>query len=195
MDAVRIPERVGAIAWKRHTCGGSTAGLGSRIRPPGDAPGPTPHAFRADGQLDTGATTSAVPVWLLRRLGIPLDKKTRRQIYSVSGKLWAYGATVGMEILCGGTWLDLGESKVLVPDTPDQGIRASAARSCSDWEAFSTGPACASTTHGRSFGSSFPRASGGNGTGRPHDPAPRRTIPRRAAPPDCIAQIGAQFSA
>ena len=58
-----------------------------------------------------------MPIWLLRRLGIPLDKKTRRQIYSVSGKLWAYGATVGMEILCGGSWLDLGAADVLVPDT------------------------------------------------------------------------------
>ena len=92
--------------------------LAVRLRPPNNAPGPTWCVARARGQLDTGAAASAVPIWLLRRLGIPLDKKTRRQIYSVSGKLWAYGARVGMEILCGGSWLDLGESDVLVPDTP-----------------------------------------------------------------------------
>ena len=70
------------------------------------------------GQLDTGTDLSAVPMWMLEELGIPLDKKTRRQIYSVSGKLWAYGARLGMAIRCGGTWLDLGAADVLVPDTP-----------------------------------------------------------------------------
>ena len=55
---------------------------------------------------------------MLEELGIPLDKKARRQIYTVSGKLWAYGARLGMEIRCGGTWLDIGEAEVLVPDTP-----------------------------------------------------------------------------
>ena len=92
--------------------------LAVRTRHPNNPPGPATHTFRADGQLDTGASASAVPMWMLRRLGIPLDKKTRRQIYSVSGKLWAYGARVGMEILCGGSWLDLGTADVLVPDTP-----------------------------------------------------------------------------
>lgn len=38
--------------------------------------------------------------------------------YSASGSLWAYGARVGMEILCGGSWLDPCEADVLVPDTP-----------------------------------------------------------------------------
>ena len=89
-----------------------------RPRPAGTLPGPPKHVIQALGQLDTGATSSAVPIWLLRRLGIPLDKKTRRQIYTVSGKLWAYSVRLGMEIQCGGSWFDIGEADVIVPDTP-----------------------------------------------------------------------------
>ena len=43
---------------------------------------------------------------------------TRRKIYSVSGPLWAYGASPDMEINCDGPWLDTGAENVLVPDTP-----------------------------------------------------------------------------
>lgn len=89
-----------------------------RPRPAGTLPGPPKHVIQALGQLDTGATSSAVPIWLLRRLGIPLDKKTLRQIYTVSGKLWAYSVRLGMEIQCGGPWFDIGEADVLAPDTP-----------------------------------------------------------------------------
>ena len=59
-----------------------------------------------------------MPMWLLRRAGIPLGEKTRREVYSVSGPLEAYGPKVGTGIECGGTWLDIGVSKVFVPDTP-----------------------------------------------------------------------------
>ena len=57
-------------------------------------------------------------MWLLQQMGIPIDKSTRRKIYSVSGQLWAYGAKLGMEIQCNGPWLDIGVVDVLVPDTP-----------------------------------------------------------------------------
>ena len=57
-------------------------------------------------------------MWLLQRLGVPIDRGTRRKVYSVSGPLWAYGARLGMEIQCNGPRLDIGEVDVLVPDTP-----------------------------------------------------------------------------
>lgn len=76
------------------------------------------HTIEAHGILDTGADTSVMPMWLLRRLGIQLDKKTRREVYSVSGPLWSYGAKVGLEIECGGRWLDIGVAEVNFPDAP-----------------------------------------------------------------------------
>lgn len=76
------------------------------------------HGTQAVGLLDTGAKVSAVPIWLLQRQGVPLDEGTRRIICGISGPLWAYSAGVGMGILCRGSWLDIGMSDVLVPDTP-----------------------------------------------------------------------------
>ena len=89
-----------------------------RLRPANNAPGTAEHDDRIIGQLDTGADASAVPMWLLRQMGIPIDRCTRRKISSVSGPLWAYGARLGMEIQCNGPWLDIGAVDVLVPDTP-----------------------------------------------------------------------------
>ena len=81
-------------------------------------PGPGEHDARLRGQLDTGAKMSALPMWLLWQMGVPIDKCTRTMIYGVSGPLWAYIAKVGMEILYRGSWLDIGVSNVFVPDTP-----------------------------------------------------------------------------
>lgn len=61
------------------------------------------HTIEYNGILDTGADASVMPMWLLRRAGIPLDKKTRREVYSVSGPLAAHSAKVGTEIECNGT--------------------------------------------------------------------------------------------
>ena len=44
--------------------------LAVRTRPPNNVPGPTTHTFRAEGQLDTGAVASAVPIWLPRGLAL-----------------------------------------------------------------------------------------------------------------------------
>ena len=89
-----------------------------RPRPAGSAPGLPEHDLLADGLLDTGADASAVPMWLLQQMGIPIDKRTRRRIYSVSGPPWAYGARLGMEIQCNGPRPGIGAVDVLVPDTP-----------------------------------------------------------------------------
>ena len=92
--------------------------LSVRTRPANAPPGPGRYTFRARGQLDTGAQTSAAPIWLIRQMCIPIDERSRRRIYGVAGILWAYGARIGIEILCNSTWLDLGVANVLVPDTP-----------------------------------------------------------------------------
>lgn len=76
------------------------------------------HTIEAHGVLDTGADTSVMPMWLLRRLGIQLGKKTRREVYSASGPLWSYGAKVGLEIECGCRLLGIGVAKVNFPDAP-----------------------------------------------------------------------------
>lgn len=81
-------------------------------------PGPGKYDARLRGQLDTGAKASALPMWLLWQMGVPIDKGTRTMIYGVSGTLWAYIARVGMEILYRDSWLDTGVSNFLVPDTP-----------------------------------------------------------------------------
>lgn len=89
-----------------------------RPRPANRTPGPAGQNLLVDGLLDTGADKSAVPIWLLEELGTPIDKRTRRKVYSASGPFWAYTAKLGMEIQCNGQWFDIGVSDVLVPDTP-----------------------------------------------------------------------------
>ena len=76
------------------------------------------HTIEAHGVLDTGADTSVMPMWLLRRLGIQLGKKTRREVYSVPGPLWSYGAKVGLEIECGCRLPGIGVAKANFPDAP-----------------------------------------------------------------------------
>ena len=92
--------------------------LAVRIRPANAPPGLDERVVRSRGQLDTGATASAVYMWMLWQLGIPIDEGTRQMIYSASGTFWAYRANLGMEILCRRSWLDIGVANVLVPDTP-----------------------------------------------------------------------------
>ena len=89
------------------------------VRHPASAPGSdSRHAFEAYGVLDTGADAPVMPMWSLRRLGIPLDKKSKRGVYGVSGPFWSYNAKVGLEIECDGRWFNVGTAKVYVPDTP-----------------------------------------------------------------------------
>ena len=110
---VRLPAKGGKVRQARRPA------LRVRARPPSSPAGSDDrHTIEYNGILDTGADASVMPMWLLRRTGIPLDKKTRREVYSVSGPLAAYSAKVGTEIECNGTWLDIGVSEVFVPDTP-----------------------------------------------------------------------------
>ena len=117
---VQVPAKGGSIATVRRPA------LAVRIRHPDHAPGKEGIAIRSDGWMDTGADASVMPMWLLRQVGISIDEGTRREVYSVSGTLWSYGANVGIEVRHGGSWIDIGVSEVYVPDTAwsrDPGIR------------------------------------------------------------------------
>lgn len=108
---VQVPAKGGGIATVRRPA------LAVRARHPDRAPGEAEISIRADAWLDTGADASVMPMWLVQQAGIPIDKGARRKAYSVSGTLWAYGARVGLEVRRGDSWLDIGVSEVLVPDT------------------------------------------------------------------------------
>ena len=88
-----------------------------RPRTPNSDPGLAGPDILADAVLDTGADAPAAPFWLFQELGIPIDEGTRRKMHSASGQFWAYAAQLGMEILCGRSWIDIGVANVLVPDT------------------------------------------------------------------------------
>lgn len=60
---------------------------------------------------------SAVPLWLIRKLGIHVSKDSKRAMYSVSGSLEVYEVDVGMDMQCGRSWLDLGVIRAAAPDT------------------------------------------------------------------------------
>ena len=109
---VRMPARGGKVASVRRPA------LRTRVRHPASAPGSdSRHALEAYVVLDTGADAPVMSMWPLRRRGIPLDKKSRREVYGVSGPFWPYSAKVGIEIEYDGRWLDIGAAKAYVPDT------------------------------------------------------------------------------
>lgn len=109
---VRMPAKGGKVA------SGRRPALRTRVRHPASGPGSdSKHAFEACGVSDTGADAPVMPMWSLRRLGIPLDKKSKREVYGVSGPFWSYNAKVGLEIECDGRWFNVGTAMVYAPDT------------------------------------------------------------------------------
>ena len=82
--------------------------------------------FQGSGILDSGASMSAVPLWLVRKLGIPVDEESKRTMYSASDRFEAFEVDIGMDMRYGGRWLDMGAIRVVVPDTArsrDQGFQ------------------------------------------------------------------------
>lgn len=76
------------------------------------------------GVIDSGACTTAVPTWMLDKLGIAEGSTVSG--YSASGYLRAHRARIGMEIYHDGRWQDLGTVDAIAPDTggshnPDSG--------------------------------------------------------------------------
>lgn len=69
------------------------------------------------GMLDSGAAVPVVAMWLLNKLGIPVDEETKQVMHSVSGRLEAYNAEIAVEMQYGSRWLDMGTIKAAVPDT------------------------------------------------------------------------------
>lgn len=76
------------------------------------------------GVIDSGACTTAVPMWMLEKLGIA--EGSRASGYGASGHFHAHKAKIGMEIYHDGRWQDLGTVDAIAPDTeesrnPDSG--------------------------------------------------------------------------
>ena len=68
--------------------------------------------------LDTGATVSSVPMWLLEQLGISVDEGSRRTVFGAGGDFDAHAVKVGVEIDHNNGWFDIGVVDALAPDTP-----------------------------------------------------------------------------
>lgn len=56
-------------------------------------------------------------MWLLNKLGIPVNEETKQVMHSVSGRFEAYIAEIAIEMQYGSRRLDRGTIKVAVPDT------------------------------------------------------------------------------
>ena len=101
--------------------GSSTAympALFIRVRPFGAVlPYPDDLMVKTTAILDTGATVSSSPMWLLGRLGIPVEAGSRRTVFGAGGDFDAYSLKVGIEIEHDMGWLDIGAVDVLAPDT------------------------------------------------------------------------------
>ena len=69
------------------------------------------------GVIDSGACTTAVPMWMLEKLGIVEGSKVSG--YGASGYLRAHKARIGMEIYHDGRWQDLGTVDAIAPDTKE----------------------------------------------------------------------------
>ena len=74
-------------------------------------------AVLAKALLDTGASVSSVPMWLLYKMGAVVDKGSRHEVFGASGSFYAYKAKIGVEIEHNEGWLDIGVINVVVPDT------------------------------------------------------------------------------
>lgn len=70
----------------------------------------------AFGVIGSGAFVTAVPMWMLDKLGIAAGERTEVSAYSASGQLRAYKTMIGMEISHGGRWQDLGTVNAIAPD-------------------------------------------------------------------------------
>ena len=74
-----------------------------RTRPHDHAPWATGTVeVYAFGMIDSGAFVTAVPMWMLDKLGIAAGERTEVSAYGASGQLRAYKTMIGMEISHGG---------------------------------------------------------------------------------------------
>ena len=80
-------------------------------------PCPDYRTIKTMAVLDTGATVSSAPMWMLEQMRIPVDEGSRRTVFGAGGDFDAYGTQIGIEIEHDGGWLDIGIIDALAPDT------------------------------------------------------------------------------
>ena len=83
--------------------------------------------MKAHGVLDTGASRTLVPLWVLYKLGVAVDERSKFKVLSATGWTVVYRAEIELAIFHGGAWIDLGSTEVVSPDTevsrdPEQGL-------------------------------------------------------------------------
>ena len=118
---VAVPAKDGGFRRVDRAAVGVLARRGDRASHSTGAP-----VFQGSGILDSGASMSAVPLWLVCKLGIPVDRESKRTMYSASDRFEAFEVDIGMDMRYGGRWLDMGAIRVVVPDTArsrDQGFQ------------------------------------------------------------------------
>ena len=87
-----------------------------------------PHAtntVRGPGLVDSGACVPAVPLWAVRKLGIAVDEKDRQPSFGAGSGFDTYRIRVGIHVLIGDTWLDIGVVGAMSPDTEPSRRRSS----------------------------------------------------------------------
>lgn len=67
--------------------------------------------------IDTGAVTSAMPLWAANDLCISLDEGSKRRMVSGSGWFEAYQTVIGLDISYNDKWIEVGDIDTVVPDT------------------------------------------------------------------------------
>ena len=124
-------------------------------------------AVRVRALLDTGASVSSVPMWLLYRMGASVDKGSRYEVFGASGGFYAYKAKIGVEIEHNEGWLDIGVISVIVPDTEWSRNPRFRLPFLLGRGAFSTSSTCASASPKRRCGST--ESADGRRPARRHD--------------------------
>ena len=75
------------------------------------------NAILGNAMVDTGATISSVPLWMVHRLGIAVSEDSKQPAFGVGGQIDAYCIQVGVEAWIDGTWTDNDVVPALSPDT------------------------------------------------------------------------------
>lgn len=55
------------------------------------------NAILGNAMVDTGATISSVPLWMVHRLGIAVSEDSKQPAFGVDGQIDAYRIQVGVE--------------------------------------------------------------------------------------------------
>ena len=67
--------------------------------------------------VDTGASVPVVPLWAVQDMGIAVHEKDRQPALGAGGGFASYMVRVGICVLIGDSWRDIGIVGALSPDT------------------------------------------------------------------------------